>query len=123
MLRVRAAAGKVSPYKWATRVIIRIRTRPFRNILNSGSLLLAMSFGKCIVAPAVGSIKEIACEKGWVPYTTNSKDGLSKALEQGLTMDDLDQREQFVSKFTVENYDWSLTGKRVIQLYSNILHS
>src|SRR5690606_10250440 len=32
---------------------------PFRNILNSGSLILALSFNRPVVAPAIGSLTEL----------------------------------------------------------------
>lgn len=37
---------------------------PFRNILTSGSLILAMSFGKAVVAPQLSSLEEILPQNG-----------------------------------------------------------
>lgn len=89
---------------------------PFKNILNSGSLLLAMSFGKCVVAPNVGSIREIACEKGWFAYEEEAQ--LAEILRRALFCSDLQEREVFVKKFTADNYSWSGIGSKVMQLYN-----
>jgi len=94
---------------------------PFKNILNSGSLLLAMSFGKCVVAPDTGSIREIACDAGWFGYHQDSPDGLSDALKQALQATDLVEREEAVLRFTTENYSWSKTGHLAKELYNKVL--
>ena len=57
---------------------------PFRQVLNSGSLLLAMSFGCPVVAPRLGSIPEVACPEGWFGYDAANPDGLRSALRAAL---------------------------------------
>lgn len=54
---------------------------PFQKILTSGSLVLAMSFGKAVVAPKVASIEEILPEDG-VRWFEPGKDGtLAEAMK------------------------------------------
>lgn len=94
---------------------------PFNAILNSGSLLLAMSFGKCVVAPAIGSIPEVACSEGWFPYDPRQADGLTNAMYQALKTEDLQSRGRQVWSFTREKYNWETIGRKVNRLYSEIL--
>ncbi len=91
---------------------------PFKNILNSGSLLLAMSFGKCVVAPDRGSIREVAFPDGWFPYTQDAE--LGAALRQALLSDDLVEREARVVDFTSTNYSWQKIGQQANALYDSI---
>ena len=90
-----------------------------KNILNSGSLLMAMSFGKCAVAPAIGSIEEVACKRGWFAYQAESELGF--ALKQALLCDDIQIREQEVLRYTSERFGWDRVADSVSKLYSDIL--
>lgn len=53
---------------------------PFRNILTSGSLVLAMSFGKAVVAPRVPSLEEIIPQDGVCWFDPAESGSLSTAL-------------------------------------------
>jgi glycosyltransferase involved in cell wall biosynthesis len=94
---------------------------PFRQILNSGSLLLAMSFGKCVVAPKTGSIPEIACGEGWFGYNAEDAAGLAHGLREALDCRDLPAREKKVFAHTRENYGWDAVAARAGRLYRNIM--
>jgi beta-1,4-mannosyltransferase len=94
---------------------------PFRQILNSGSLLLAMSFGKCVVAPRIGSIPEIACAYGWFDYDPDKNFALDTSLRQILECPDLQAREKKVLAYTHKNYGWDTVARKAKNLYRNIL--
>lgn len=53
---------------------------PFREILTSGSVLLAMSFGRAVIAPAMGCISETVAAGQNLLYCSDEKDGLGIAL-------------------------------------------
>ena len=77
---------------------------PFRNIENSGSVILAMGFGKPVVAPAIGVVAERLDEQPQLLYT----DDLTATLRQALAMSDgelqmLGQR----NLAAVERYKWT----------------
>ena len=57
---------------------------PYRDILNSGSAILGMSFGKVIIAPRLGCIPEILNNGGGILYDPNDKNGLLKAMKSAL---------------------------------------
>lgn len=57
---------------------------PFRATLNSGSALLALSFGVPIVAPRIGPFRSLA-ERGYcLAYDRNDSVGLSQALKDSV---------------------------------------
>jgi glycosyltransferase involved in cell wall biosynthesis len=60
---------------------------PFRDVLTSGSLILAMSFGLAAIAPRLGCLPETVAEDGALLYDAEDPGGLGKALQQALTAD------------------------------------
>ena len=93
---------------------------PFERVLNSGSLLLAMSFGRCVVAPAIGSLHEIGCPEAFFEYTDGDAGGLGGALGNALARTDLLDRGAQARKFVEERYSWSDIGIRARGLYSEV---
>lgn len=55
---------------------------PFRNILTSGSLVLAMSFGKVVVAPRIPSLEEIVPADGVRWFTPGVAGSLAAAMNK-----------------------------------------
>lgn len=94
---------------------------PFRHILHSGGLLLAMSFGRCVVAPRMGSIPEVACPEAYFGYDPKDPDGLSAALRLALDQPDLLERGAASMQFARERYDWGDIGRKVRAMYEEIL--
>ena len=91
---------------------------PFRRILHSGSLLLAMSFGRCVVAPRIGSIEEIACPHAYFGYDA---DDLPSALSAALDRDDLLAAGRDAMAFARQHYGWPDVGRKARALYEQIL--
>lgn len=58
---------------------------PYRDILTSGAVTLAMSFGKPIIAPAIGCIPDLLDSEGSFLYGPSEEDGLVKAMKKALT--------------------------------------
>lgn len=111
------APGHVQHYMNACDVV----ALSFDNILNSGSLMLAMSFGKCVVAPALGSIPETVCPSGWFPMGSGQPDSIASALYDALTCGDRQAREAAVLDFTRNRYNWDHIGRAVTTLYRSLL--
>lgn len=55
---------------------------PYRDIFTSGAALLAMSFGKPIVAPPIACMGELLTSEGAFLYSPNNTDGLRTALQR-----------------------------------------
>lgn len=96
---------------------------PFRSVLNSGSLVLAMSFGRCVVAPRVGGVPELVCPEGYFGYDVDDADGLFGALAVALQCDDLPARGRQSRDFVRRRNSWEEIGETLRLLYDEILPS
>jgi len=94
---------------------------PFRKVLNSGSLLLAMSFGRCVVAPRMGSLPEVACPDGYFGYDPEDPRGLAGALREALGQPDLPARGEAAMAFVRRRYGWREIGRETRAVYEEIL--
>ena len=56
-------------------------------MLTSGSAILAMTFGRPVIAPAIGCLPESLGSEGTILYDPSAPDGLEGALRQALTAD------------------------------------
>ena len=93
---------------------------PFENILNSASILLAMSFGKIIIAPNIGSLSEVIPDFGWISYE-DGRDNLLSALEKALDFTDFSMTERDIIQYTRAEFDWTHNGRKVESLYRKII--
>lgn len=60
---------------------------PYRDFLTSGAVILAMSFGKPIIGPAIGCMLDILDIKGSIMYNPLETESLLKAMEKALGAD------------------------------------
>jgi beta-1,4-mannosyltransferase len=60
---------------------------PFRDILTSGSMILAMSFGRAVVAPSRGCLPSTLPPGGGILYDPDEPRGLEQALRAALDSD------------------------------------
>jgi len=60
---------------------------PYSGILNSGVAVLAMSFGKPVIAPNAGSLPEMIDNRGGVFFDPGDKGSLVSAIKMSVTMD------------------------------------
>lgn len=60
---------------------------PFRDILNSSSVLLASSFGRPVIAPALGCLPEVLTEDAGIIYNPTEPDALYRALKRASSLD------------------------------------
>lgn len=91
---------------------------PFRNILTSGSVILAMSFGKPIIAPQFPTIAETLGKANALLYNPEKENGLADAIAQSKQAD-----RTILSKIVEEEcdrLDWSNIGKLTCQLYLSL---
>jgi len=78
---------------------------PFRNILSSGSVILAMSFKKPVIAPEMGALPEILPEEGVLFF-----DGSDEMLEKTLIMasKSIPSESKGISNFeAAQRLDWN----------------
>jgi glycosyltransferase involved in cell wall biosynthesis len=89
---------------------------PYTDILTSGSVLLAMSFGKSIVVPRIGCISETLDAKGSFLYDPDDTNGLSAAMQTVLTSDLATMGRH--NRANVESYDWKKIAQMTLSVYS-----
>lgn len=92
---------------------------PFHSIFSSGSVMLAMSFGKAILAPELGCIPDILDHKGSILYDPEDKHGLLSSMTIALKKD-LNTMGLYNFKLANE-YNWSMVSKRLFKVYKGIL--
>ncbi|MCS6843579.1 MAG: glycosyltransferase [Caldilineales bacterium] len=95
---------------------------PYRRVTTSGAALLAFSFGKPIVAPALPGFLELT---GGDPalgllYPPQDPDGLRRALEAASQVDWQPCRDAILA--WVRRFDWLNIGRQLVALYSAIGH-
>jgi glycosyltransferase involved in cell wall biosynthesis len=60
---------------------------PYRDVLTSGSLILAMGFGRAVIAPRLGCLPETIPEDGAILYDPTAPGALADALREALGRD------------------------------------
>ncbi len=92
---------------------------PFLRILTSGSLLLAVSFGKPVVAPRFEAIKENLCGADQLLYDPEDSEGLRSAMEAAANpetnLDDLSQKVRLLC----QNLGWDRIAALTADVYSS----
>ena len=96
---------------------------PFENVLNSGSLLMAMSFGIPIIAPATGSLPEVAFAEHSILYQSADPNGLPDAISQmhRLCLPS-NQRNKYIDR-TRNEYRWLKSGESLVAWYHDLISS
>lgn len=112
--RIRLSLGfvpddKVPLYLGSSDVVVL----PFRSVLNSGSVFLALSFNRAVLAPKLGSLPEIQSNVGAQWITLYEGQLTTEHLLQ--TMNSSGIGEHDIADLTA--YDWTTIGKRTVDLY------
>jgi glycosyltransferase involved in cell wall biosynthesis len=93
-------------------------TLPYREIMTSGSVLLAMSFGRAVVAPSLGCIPVLVDEDGAFLYDRSAPDGLRAAMRAAY-----DEGPERLERMGDANYDratamtWDEVGTETVEIY------
>ena len=77
------AQDQVQIYMNASDVVVL----PYEDILTSGTVLLAMSFGKAMILPRLGCVEEVVDNQGAFLYDPSAEAGLLNAMRQALDAD------------------------------------
>ena len=90
---------------------------PYRDILTSGAVVLAMSFGKACIAPRIGCIPETLDANGGFLYAHGDPDGLKKALQMAI-----DRRGELPAmgernRHVTEDWDWDRIAEMTHAVY------
>jgi len=92
---------------------------PYRDILTSGAVILAMSFGKPIIVPAIGCIPDVLDSEGGILYDPSEKEGLLKAMKRVL---DANLKKMGEHNFELaKRLRWDDIAKRTCEVYQECL--
>ncbi len=91
---------------------------PYRDILTSGSAVLAMSFGRAVVAPHLGTLRDVLDEKGGFPYDPNRSEGLEEAIADVLEADANELEDMGEHNLErARQWDWTSVAERTMAAY------
>jgi len=88
---------------------------PYRQATTSGAALLALSFGRPILAPALGPFPELVARSAGVTYDPAEPTGLRRALERARTLDQ-EAAGRAIAGY-IESINWSAVGAQHVALY------
>ena len=92
---------------------------PYVALLNSGSLILAMSYGKPIIAPRVGSIPEVLGKADALLYELEDRQGLLKTMKTANYID-LEKLSQQVTQ-ACDSLDWNSIANQTTKVYQAVI--
>ena len=91
---------------------------PFRAITTSGSTMLALTFGKPIIAPRQGSIKDLPETVGYL-YNPNKSNALENSML--LTLRDFAIKDKAIaSRAYADTLAWGNISKRIYDIYADL---
>ncbi len=108
---------------------------PYREILTSGTAVLAMSFGRAVIAPRLGTLRDVLDQQDALLYPAGEDDGSSGLVEAGLVEAGLVEAMEramelgrpALEKIGRENlerarqWDWPGVARATRQVYESIL--
>lgn len=92
---------------------------PYRQITTSGAALLAFTFGKPIIAPALGPFVELAADGRGMLYAPGDEKGLAEALRRAW-QGELAGAEERVAEFA-EARRWDVLAREHVRVYERLL--
>ena len=88
---------------------------PYQDTLTSGSVLLAMSFGKAVIMPRIGCIPEVVDSQGGFLYSPHDEEGLLRAMQQALSADTATMGKYNYAR--AQSFDWVEIAQETCVVY------
>jgi len=92
---------------------------PYLEITTSAALLLALSFGKPVIAPSLGYIREILDPEGGIMYDSGDPEGLFLSIKKGLQCDLAAMGRHNLGR--AAEYSWDDAARETFKIYSALL--
>jgi len=91
---------------------------PFRDVLTSASLVLAMGFGRMVIAPRLGCVPDYADAEGCLLYDPDQPQALEAALRLALSRDVEACGRRNLAR--ARRLDWGMTAARTAEIYASL---
>lgn len=88
---------------------------PYKDLTTSGAAILALSFGRPLIAPAIASFPELITPETGVLYDPELPDALALALQEA-SEQPWSEKKVFDQ---VHQFDWQKLGPLLVSLYQN----
>jgi beta-1,4-mannosyltransferase len=95
---------------------------PYRDILTSGAVLLAMSFARACVAPRKSCLGEVLDDEGGFLYDCNNEEGLIGAMRSAAGQNKRLLHMGEHNRRIVERWNWRLVAKMTKEVYQKCLN-
>lgn len=95
---------------------------PFKDVFTSGSLIMAITWGKPVLVPNVGLIREYVDDSCAIFYDANDDRGLYRALQTVVEMESHRLAEKgHNAKVVSKSLDWAISGAKIAAVYRSYL--
>jgi glycosyltransferase involved in cell wall biosynthesis len=88
---------------------------PFIRVLSSSSVITAMSYGRPVIAPALGCLREWVTEDCGILYAPDATLGLREALVVALDADLETMGQRALAR--ASTYTWDMVGRETVRAY------
>ena len=92
---------------------------PYRDVTTSGAAILAFSFGRSIVAPAMAGFTKLVAEGRGIAYDPRSAHGLAQALQQARALDVTDAGQRALE--WAQRHSWRTLAPEFVRMYADVL--
>ena len=92
---------------------------PYRDVLTPSTAVLAMSFGKAVIAPRLGCVGELLDDRGAFLYDADQDDGLVDAMRQALSANLADMGRHNLEQ--ARQLDWDDIAQKTCEVYQRCL--
>lgn len=92
---------------------------PFKSITSSGSILLAVTFAKPLIAPRDGALQDLPNDIGYL-YSVDDKSGLEASLAAAIDMNVNLELMGKVSRKYADSLSWSAIAKMTFDAYDSL---
>lgn len=94
---------------------------PYREVMTSGAAVLAFSFGRPIIAPALGGFNELVADGRGIVYSPAVDDGLLRALQQARFEDMAEAGRKALA--WAREHTWQALGPKFARIYADVLRT
>ena len=90
---------------------------PYHDILTSGAIILAMSFGRACIAPTIGCMPETVDQSGAFLYDPNARYGLRTAIQKAIQNKSELQKMGTYNQQIAKQWNWCHIGMMTAKVY------